>query len=338
MEKELLKRYLENKCSPDEAKEVEFWLADLDNESIVRDHMRAQWNELPHYSPTPDLTPVMANILSHVSAKNELPIPAKPKQSRHYLKFAAVILVLMVCISVIVISNRQRFDYEQTQLWLEEHGDDIHAGVPRKILLSDGTEVWLNAKSTLRYAKNFEGQQREVYLDGEAYFDVVEDPTRPFIVYTNDIFVTVLGTAFTVKSYQDDETSEAVLVRGTVVVAKQNLLTRETQQLEPNERAVFNRTSKEISVSNVTASDYTTWREGTLRFDSEPISNVVRALQRWYDVEIIFQKNPPTTCVLTARIHKETLEETLELLQFSTGVEYERTGDIIYLSGSMCDN
>lgn len=338
MNQELVKRYLENKCTPEEVKEINSWLTDPANAILVESQMRAYWDEVPQYAPTPDLSPILANILKQVDTKKALPVSVKQKPSRLYLKLAAVFLVLMVCLAVVLISRKRSFDSVQTQSWLQKHEDVIPAGVPREILLSDGTKVWLNAKSTLKYAKTFEGQKREVFLDGEAYFDVAEDKTRPFIVYTNDIHVTVLGTAFTVKSYKDDATSEAVLVRGKVLVEKQNLLTLEVQQLKPNERAVFNRASKKISVSNVTASNFTTWREGTLRFEGEPISNVLRTLQRWYGVEIIFQDGPPTTCVLTARIHNETLEETLELLRFSTGVEYEMAGDTVYLKGAVCNN
>lgn len=343
MNQELLRRYTEDKCTPEEIRGVESWLADPANEAVVETKMRAYWDALPQYSPTPDLSPLLANIIDQIengqAEKGKVePVALGHKHRLLFLKIAAVFLVLMVSLAALYLSQERSFTPEQTQAWVQQHEEISASGLASEIILEDGTHVWLNAQSTLKYAKTFEANKREVYLEGEAYFDVAEDKTRPFIVYTNDIHITVLGTAFTVKAYKDDATSETVLVRGKVLVEKQNLLTRETRQLKPNERAVFDRASKEISVSNVTATNFTTWREGTLRFESEPISNVLRTLQRWYDVKIIFQDQPQSTCVLTARIQNETLEETLELLRFSTGVEYEMAGDTVYLKGAVCNN
>lgn len=213
------------------------------------------------------------------------------------------------------------------------------SGQKSVLFLSDGTRVWLNAASELSYAKNFHGKDtRDVYLEGEAFFDVAEDGGKPFIVHTSSIHIKVLGTSFNVKSYSDERTIETTLVEGKVRIGGSALQGRKTGEIElkPNQKAVFDKESKVIKIREVTAVNSGSWKLDKLIFDEEPIDNVLLQLERWYDVKIHVEDRGQLDCKLTATIEKESLEEVLKLIEASHDVTYTLMRGEVYLEGRLC--
>jgi ferric-dicitrate binding protein FerR (iron transport regulator) len=182
------------------------------------------------------------------------------------------------------------------------------------------------------------GGVRNVELEGEAFFDVVEDPQRPFVVKASELTIRVLGTAFNVKSYPGDPFIATTLVRGKVIVARETSPDKveENLELKPNEQAVFSHSSEVLTRSQVSAAKYTSWTDGKLVFEDAPVYDVLKSLERWYGVNIHVDDDAGMSCGLTARIDKEPLRETLELLRTTTGVNYSITGNDVFIEGNIC--
>jgi len=202
--------------------------------------------------------------------------------------------------------------------------------VPRRgeynLILSDGTQVFLNSDSKLIYPVAFGEGEREVVLLGEAYFDVAKDEKRPFIVKTSDLSVRVLGTAFNLSCYPDDLRVQTTLVRGRVEVleGKHGVL------LEPGEQACFDRESGKMDKLKVNTTLYTSWKDGLFVFERERLEDILTVLSRWYDVEIFYQRQTMKEELFTGDLKKyDNIEEHLKMLEMTTDVKFEIRGNTI---------
>jgi ferric-dicitrate binding protein FerR (iron transport regulator) len=216
-----------------------------------------------------------------------------------------------------------------------------------KILLPDGSTVWLNADSKLWYYKNFGNLQREVYLTGEAFFDVTKNPAKPFIIHTKLIDVKVLGTEFNVRSYPNDKTVETSLIRGLVQVTLHSR-PQEKYFLKPNEKLVVlnipdsvntmknihpivkNLDDNIVAIKNLTPLQQndsikieTAWTKNRLCFTDESFDEVAHQLERWYDVDFVFKNDKYKNIRLNGSFVNETLTQALDALKFSTNFHYE---------------
>jgi len=163
----------------------------------------------------------------------------------------------------------------------------VPLGQMAEITLSDGTHVWLNSGTTLRYADNFGQEARQVKLDGEAFFKVKKDEI-PFKVQLNRSEIEVLGTSFAALSYKEDNFCRVTLVEGSVKV--NNAYGEEISRLSPEEQIYIPENPEAYSVKKVNIRFYESWTEGKIEFDDEKLSEVARRLERWYNVEIIFKQ------------------------------------------------
>jgi len=234
------------------------------------------------------------------------------------------------------------------------------AGARTRLVLPDGTRVWLNSNSKLKYAHNFNQLSREVELEGEAYFDVIKDAQHPFIVHTSAIDVKVLGTVFTVKCYPQDETIETTLLKGSVEVSRQDKLNSPRVILKPDEKLVFNRhlaatplaagpagpaklpsasIPADISVNsipkNIPDSDKveTAWMYNRLVFNGDGFKEVAQKMERWYNVRIVFKDDHLYRCRIGGTFANESVEEALNALQLTTAFTYKIRGNEIELYG-----
>ena len=151
------------------------------------------------------------------------------------------------------------------------------------VSLPDGTRVRLGANSKLTYPDRFNGERRDVRLEGQAFFDVAKDPDRRFVVHADTVAVAVYGTAFNVAAYADEPSIETTLLRGSVEVTSG----RRKVMLEPGQQARVGRSGAIFDVRQVPAEEYAAWTRGVFAFQEEPLSSICRKLSRWYDVEIL---------------------------------------------------
>jgi len=188
----------------------------------------------------------------------------------------------------IVINKQDTVSGEMIQKEVEMNQVIVPYGKNTSIVLSDGTRAFLNAGSRLIYPSRFTRKTREVYLFGEAFFEVAHNQDKPFIVKTNDIDVEVLGTKFNLSVYPSDKFIETVLVEGKVRISENGhrLLNKE-YILQPNQRAAYNRDSEETEISNVDVEHYVSWHKGYLNFESLELNRVIKKLERYYNIKIV---------------------------------------------------
>ena len=202
--------------------------------------------------------------------------------------------------------------------------------VPRKgefsLVLSDGTKVYLNSDTRLIYPVIFEEGKREVELQGEAYFEVAHDSVCPFMVKTKDMTVKVLGTAFNVKSYADENRIETTLVEGKVniIQGKQQL------PLSPGEQIRYNPATGHLEKVKVNPLLYVSWKDGLFIFERQRLEDLFTILSRWYDVEIFFERQELKERLFTGDLKKYSdINVCLQMLELTNEIKFEIRGNTI---------
>jgi hypothetical protein len=196
----------------------------------------------------------------------------------------------------------------------------IPYGKRSEITLADGTHIWLNSGSQLSYPSNFKANSRDVYLSGEAFFDVAHDATKPFYVITRDFKIKVLGTRFNVSSYSEDQTIQAVLLEGKISAGKNNNLFSGTIDLQPGERVVYDKADDRLAIDKVDVQLYASWINGYLIFENEPINEVFKKLERYYNQKIVLRKVSGAITFSGKLDLKENIEDMLENISYASSV------------------
>lgn len=187
------------------------------------------------------------------------------------------------------------------------------AGQRAQLILQDGTEVWLNAKSRLTYPAHFTGDSRKVAIEGEAFFKVAKDPSRPFIVSTHDVDMKVLGTQFNVCSYPENEYVQTSLLEGSVCVFfpdKEN----EGIILNPNQQVTVS--NGRMKVEPIRLKEHFLWRDGIYAFENEPLTDILKKLELYYDVKIVVKNTSLFKGTYTGKFRqRDSLDDVFRVLQ-----------------------
>jgi len=207
--------------------------------------------------------------------------------------------------------------------------------------LPDGSRVWLNAKSHLRYPLQFAENHRDIILKGEAYFEVVRNELQPFVVHAGKLTTTVLGTAFNVKSFPQGTTTVTV-AEGKVQVAKQDTNDNTTPHgkevtLTPNQQVVYDPNVQAFEKKEVNSALFLTWKEDALRFDEIPLKEVAIMIEQWYDVEVTLSDKALENCIILGKHSHESLENVLEAIRFALNIEYEINNQKVIIRGRGCE-
>lgn len=183
-------------------------------------------------------------------------------------------------------------------------------GEQYSVTLSDGTRVWLNAGSVLRFPIQFTGTDRKVEVTGEAYFEVAKDASKPFHISSGDMHVRVLGTSFNINAYANEPVVKTTLLEGAVKI-NDRIALAPNQQLRM-ENGGSTKVVKDIDVDEVVA-----WKNGAFSFNNADITTVMRQLERWYDIEVVYEGNKPADLFFGGISRSSTLMEVLKILQVS---------------------
>ena len=203
------------------------------------------------------------------------------------------------------------------------------------LILSDGTEVHLNAGTTLKYPVNFlNGQNRQVFLTGEAFFKVSKDIEHPFIVESNDLNIRVLGTSFNVSSYSENKNISTVLVEGAVrLYGKDELYSEEKSKLlQPGKKAEWDKENQKITIQKVNTSFYTSWIDGTLVIEKLRFPEIIKRLERHYNIKIKNNNKELDNQVFTATFQVENIQEVLESFKANYSFKYIIEKDTITIN------
>ena len=197
------------------------------------------------------------------------------------------------------------------------------------LVLADGTRVWMNSDSHLKYPVMFAGGKREVILSGEAYFDVVKDESAPFIVKTESGKIEVLGTEFNIKCYSDESALVTTLVNGKV---KFDDGMNPSVILKPEEQLIFEKENCQSIVRKINVNHYIGWKDNRLSFQGERLDMIMKTLSRWYTVEVVFEDSTLKALEFSGNLDKFTnIQEFLSLFELGVNVKFEIKDRTVYI-------
>ena len=227
---------------------------------------------------------------------------------------------------VISDGNTLIYDAGEKGAQVEYHTIRVPRGGEYNLQLADGTKVYLNAGSSLRYPVRFTGKRREVTLSGEGYFEVAKDSTQLFVVRAGDVDVRVLGTAFNVNAYPEKETVATTLVEGRVQV---NYKTGQ-QVIQPGMQLVYDKQNGKVDVSVVDTEVYTSWKDGYYYFKREALENIMDVLVRWYDLTVFYQNQDLKRLEFGGRLKRyDDINYLLKKMEETRDVEFVIKGNTI---------
>ncbi len=208
----------------------------------------------------------------------------------------------------------------------------IPYGNRSRIQLSDGTTVWLNAGSRLIYPSKFAGKRREIFLSGEAFFDVFKNPDQPFIVKTNDLYIRVLGTRFNVSAYPEDATVQTVLEEGAVAFhSDESNWSVKNLELKPNQLAVYNKGRKDTKIYEVNAGFYSSWTKGLLSFEDANLYGILKKLERSYNVRFHLDDPAKRSMEISGKLDlTQGLDEAFEYIERVAGIKFNHINGNAY--------
>ncbi|MGE5429398.1 MAG: FecR family protein [Methylococcaceae bacterium] len=311
----ILKNFALGKYSLRDYKLVSRWFEDPDSEAELKRAIEQHWNEFPKadLEKEKDLSSVL-NVLKEKIAFEKPAVNFRIKLQRFYSRAAAILLLPLLLYSVYATYNSyfNLNDLSSIEIY-SPHGARTHFELP------DGTQGWLNSGSSIQYTSHFE-KNRHVNLSGEAWFEVTPDKKHPFVVSTPALNVQVLGTKFNVASFADETVTEVVLQEGKVQVEGNEKTF--AAELKPNERFIYNNLQKTSTIQKVNAGQFSAWKDGLLVFRNEPLSEVLKRIGRWYNVEIVMNDPVLQKFRYRATFQDEQIEEVIRLISLTAPIEY----------------
>lgn len=305
----LFDKYQKQECTPEEKRLVEDFLS-----SFQKDH---EWDESRHGNLSEVEDKILQKIESDIHYQSK-----KPAQKRRYITakhlLVAASVSVMLLVGVLAYNNNNSSPVKQV-VEVAEITRKTERGQKYSIVLADGTKVRLNSESTLVFPEKFTGNQREVELIGEAFFEVTKNPNKPFRVKTNRLTTEVLGTSFNVSAFAEHEASVTVATGKVKVKANKHSdsLSDEGVVLLPNQQVVLDPYSSYLKKTNVQLDKVMSWKDDIILFDHISFEEAAGILERWYNVTITFDKPDLKKCTILRSSYKnETLENVLKSLKF----------------------
>lgn len=321
---ELLAKQLAGDISADESIELKSL---LENNSALNREFQLLQNYLQSETEEEEnIDGVFERIKTMIEPPARTPLRVVKRKNFLWLKVAALVTIL---VGAVLLYNREALFFRNSgHLVLVKV--QTKAADTRTVTLGDGSVVKINSSSRFRYPKKFSGDNRNVYLSGEAFFDVKKDPQHPFIVHTEKMDVQVLGTAFNVKIYPNDDFAETTLIRGKVVVTLKDDK-KEQFTLQPNDKFTLAEGKGQVNQTESGGAEETAWTSDELVFKNKNFDQVSRLFERHYDVKIFFKDPDLKKVEFTAHFTKENINEALDVLKFIENFNYSIKGKNVYI-------
>ncbi len=236
-------------------------------------------------------------------------------------RYAAILVLPLLFVSIWALLNTKQIEPNE-EFAMQEITCPV--GMRSQVTLPDGSQVWLNAESTIKYALPFVRENRTVELFGEAFLDVTKNTNSPFSIQSGNVKVNVVGTQFNFKSYGNDNRIEVTLKEGKINLDLMlgNAESSSTEML-PGDHFVFDKITHKAFVKNQDIDNFLGWKDNKLVLDETPILEMKKILERWYDVEIEIADKSIENYKFTTTFENETLEQVLELLELSSPINME---------------
>ncbi len=358
---DLFEKYLSNRISGEETKKLFDLINKETDEAQVTAWFYKKWDQSPMKKPKADSRHLLNELKSKLEITPELEDSFKDfsvdTKSKTYHLFVKLSGYAAVFISAVILAFAVfHFVIYQKPVSAPTINEiNVPVGSKTQITLSDNTKIWLNSGSKLTYSDYSNTEKREVYLEGEAFFDVAENKNKPFIVKTSDINIRVLGTRFNVKSYPEEDFVETTLITGLIEIEEINTVKDQKMNitLHPNQKATFTRTSGKLAlydisqkklaprpiqkiriIEKVDPEPITSWKDNKLIFSNEPFKGLLPKLERWFDVDIQLEDTAIYNYRYTGKFEKETVEQALNALKLATPFEFSINKNIIKIVSS----
>jgi len=337
---ELLEKYCFDRCNEEELHAVLQWFENTAGTPEGKALLHKLWDEIPDADDTHaadfgsllnkihhEVNMRQAGKLMQLSDQNPVRFKRRERLIRIFMKAAAVLLLpvlgfgLFFSIKYFTAGNGAYFN----TLSYNEVFSSVDAIT--KVNLPDGSVVWLNHSSSLKYPAVFRADLRQVILNGEGYFEVAHKSKVPFVVKAGDIQIKATGTTFDVMAYPDEDKVETSLICGKVEIEKQSpdgsMVT--LAKMNPDDFAVYQKDDNNLTMRTVDDDRYVSWRSGKLVFNREPMGEVVKKLSRWYNVDIKISDPRLYDLTYTATFVNETFPQVMELIAMASPISYTIT-------------
>lgn len=315
--KNLITRYLTGEADHAEIEELQKWLGASHDNLLYFQRLKNIWDNSQR-SKVAGMTDTEA-AFKKISGK--ISFRTRTNFWYYWKRIAAILFIPLVAANILYFSY-SHYDFSNQK---EPVYNELFAafGTRSALKLSDGTLVWLNSGSSIKYPDTFTGDERTVFLKGEAYFEVESNAQKTFIVETSSLSVKATGTKFNVSGYTSAEETEVTLISGKVEVSlPANNKTVHDFQLEVNQHFLFNKIKGTTSISEEDTYKYIAWKDGKLIFRNEPLSQVVAKISRLFNVDIEIKGEEIQNYSFTATFQDESLEEILKLLKISSPIDF----------------
>ena len=312
----IILRQLNGEADPDEKKDFSSWLLQKPENLDLYVEIKKIW-ELPMKKQF---------LFGESEAEQRINLAIKQNSKKFKLwknlqRVAAVGLLAAVCGTLVFHKVKEPSWENNKDSIVREITKSSAPGEQLRITLPDGSIVRLNAGSTISYPEKFDTLIREVALTGEAFFQITKDPDHPFVVKCGQFSTTVLGTSFDIKSFRQENVTVTVAT-GKVKVKNQSNRGIKEITLLPNEQAIYDTIGKYLKKSEVVASNYYDWIDGNIRFNNDSLEEVMKILERWYNVKIYLRGNIKKDIMVNGCYKDKKLYSILDGLAFMYGFNY----------------
>jgi ferric-dicitrate binding protein FerR (iron transport regulator) len=320
---DLLNRFLAEEASQDEKEILKEWFRSAAFSPDMEDYYRRQWERgktagMP-YGQQQEIWRKIKTAIGGTQA------PAAKRFSFHrWMPYAAAaVLGLFAGIASYIYVGKE------TAKEVKEYTVLADKGQRSAVYLPDGTKVWLNSYTEIRYANHYGEDKREVSLRGEAYFEVAEDEHIPFVVHTDGMKVEVLGTSFNIRAYEEEKEIVATVFSGKVQASAGN----RSAILHPGRQVTFHKTDRRLTTHTSGNPAYAQmWRSNELAFEGQTLSDIAVSLNRMYNVHVVFKSENIRRYRFSGVIKNNSLENVIEIISLTAPILYETRGDTIVLS------
>ena len=321
VDKSLLIKFINNNCSVEEISLVSTFLQQPGADQLFEEILNERWKE----NSDDDLLDEVQmqdweNKFNERLIKHQSTGKSRFKLTPYY-RYAAIWAVLILGAGVF---GFYQFLQKSTSGAIAMLETTTAPGKLVKVQLPDGTIVYLNAASRLRYPERFDGKTREVSLEGEAFFDVKHDQQHPFLVHADQLNIHVLGTSFNIRSYQNDEDIAVTVSTGKVGVTVPLIKEQKTSFLFPNKELNYHKKSAKLEIKTVNAQDSRAWETASFIFNYETLEQITKRLSRWYNVSFVCRNQQVLQQRFKLKLKNENLKNVMDALSSSgKGFSYQ---------------
>ncbi len=315
--KHIIQSFFSKSNTKEELKSLFYWMNSGKGNSELENELDEGWNG---FENTADLNIDSEKIFKNIQKGiRQQKSDARIKIVKKFLPYAAILIIL---IGIKFYFSEFKSVTEFNSLQSYNTSVITEEGQRSKVILPDSSIVWLNSSTTLSYHEDALKKERRVHLSGEAFFQVSRNENKPFYVQNEQLIVKVLGTEFDVEAYPESGEINVVLESGSVQLNHEKNESF-NYQLKPGEIAKFDLTKSSLNIAKIDVAKFSSWKNGMLIFQNDPMKEVIEKLERWYNIEVEIRDEEVYKSIFTGTITNEGYEQIFRLIDFTCPVNCE---------------